>query len=134
MQWDLRVENSCVTPGKHVVGDVGTCNEISLPRNTVVVVELGIRIQKLRNLAEDEHITIECSAELATTGVAFPWSCSRRVPGVEFVEHEAFSGVGFARRLIDSWFTVPAAILTERIVVVNKSYRVSSSFDCRSLE
>jgi hypothetical protein len=134
MQWNLGMENSCVTTGKHVIDDVGTCDEISLSRDTIVVVKLGIRIHKLRDLAEDEHITIECPTELATIGVAFPWSCSRRVPGVEFVEHQAFSGIGFARRLIDSWLAVPTAILTKKIVVVNESHRIPSSFDCRSLE
>jgi hypothetical protein len=28
--------------------------------------------------------------------IALPWSRSRTVPGVEFVEHESLSGVGLA--------------------------------------
>lgn len=67
MQWDLRVENSCVTPGSQVVDDIGTCNKISFPRDAVVVMKFGIRIHKSRDFSENEQITIECPAELATS-------------------------------------------------------------------
>lgn len=98
MQRDLRVEDSCVAPGHQVIDDVGTLiesSEIPLPV-IVVMVKLSIRIHKIRDLGKDEHVTIEGAAELALFGVALPWSRSRRVPRVEFVEHEAIPCVGFA--------------------------------------
>jgi hypothetical protein len=98
------------------------------------MMKFGVGIHEARDLGKNEHITIEGPAEFAGASVALLRGRSRRVLGVEFVEYQSLPGIAFTGRLVDSWFVVPAAVLADKMIVVDELDRISCSFNRCFLE